>query len=175
MIRILLITAILLLLGCHHPTSKHPPVTVKHVTALPPRHLVTPGKAPDKWCAKNDEFLALNNRVLLTELTVAALSCDDRAHYSEFVTQYKPQLIEQAKIMRRYFGRQYKKEADYKLDHLVTRIANHFADHNHDKKVGLCVKARDLYQQALVHPTPKLSVLSNKEAFWEVHGVTRCR
>jgi hypothetical protein len=147
-----------------------PPVAASPV----PPALALP-TAPPEHCARPNEYAAINTRTLQTLLTVGTLSCGERQRYTAFVTKFRPQLSTQAKILRRYFVRIYKKEGDFRLDQFVTRLANAYANVT---KVGqsneFCVETRRILEQALASPTPSLSSLSSNAEFIAIHRIGLC-
>jgi hypothetical protein len=75
-------------------------------------------------CARPVERTALEMRVLQSELMVAALTCDYRADYNNFVTRFQPVLSKQGDALRTYFRRVYGAAAAKSLDSFVTQMAN---------------------------------------------------
>lgn len=163
---------LLILIGCQ-TAVKEPEVAMAPPpeVAAPP----IPGLAPGGKCALKNELLALNSRALQTELTLAALSCGERKRYTEFVKSYRPQLIVQAKVLRKYFVRNYQREANFRLDQFVTRLANAYGNRIRARESNLfCKEARQHFIETLVKPTPKLVELSNREQFTTMHGIRQC-
>lgn len=150
----------------------------KPVAAAPTPEIASPpipGLSPGGKCANPTELKALNSRALQTKLTLAALSCNERKRYTSFVKQYKPQLNAQAKILRKYFTRNYKKEGNFRLDQFVTRLANAYGNGIRAKESNqFCVDTRKLFNAALISPTPKLEELSDKDEFLMMHGISAC-
>jgi hypothetical protein len=76
-------------------------------------------------CALQDELMALNTRVLQSELVVAALNCKQSAQYNAFVTKFSPVLVASGTAFRNYFNRVYGPSGEQMMDEMVTRLANY--------------------------------------------------
>jgi hypothetical protein len=76
-------------------------------------------------CALQDELMALNTRVLQSELVVAALNCKQSAQYNAFVTRFSPVLVASGTAFRNYFNRVYGPQGEQMMDEMVTRLANY--------------------------------------------------
>ncbi len=75
-------------------------------------------------CASPRDKLALEARVLQTELVVAALSCNERTRYNSFVTRFKDELKTRGGDLQSFFGRAHGKDATRRLNAFVTELAN---------------------------------------------------
>jgi hypothetical protein len=167
--------AILLTLSACQKETK---VTEVLVTAAPPPPPIEPEPlepTPGKDCAWADEYGALNVRGLQTELTVGALTCGERERYTQFVKTFRPQLILQAKLLRQYFKRHYKKEGNFRLDQFVTRVANAYANRTKFSRIDFCAKTRDLFNQINAKPSANLAELTRGGRYSSVHGIGQCK
>ena len=75
-------------------------------------------------CPDQQELTAIKARVLQTDLMVAALSCGEQRRYNAFARKYYDELIDNSRVLRRYFLREHPKNGDRYLDRFVTRLAN---------------------------------------------------
>jgi hypothetical protein len=75
-------------------------------------------------CALQDEMMALNTRVLQSELVVAALNCHESSQYNAFVQRFQPQLVASGVAFRNYFNRLYGPYGEQVMDEMVTKLAN---------------------------------------------------
>jgi hypothetical protein len=106
-----------LLAGCEHPPPPPPPV----VAYVPPP-LPEPPAAP--WCARPAERAAFSVAALKSNLMVAAISCRVEEKYNNFVTRYRPSLVQQEKTAENYFSRNDKRRWQQTRDEYVTGLAN---------------------------------------------------
>jgi hypothetical protein len=75
-------------------------------------------------CIRADERAALAVRAVQTDLMVAALSCNFRPAYNEFVLRFRPALDRHTEIVHRYFRRAYGSHATSEATRYFTRFAN---------------------------------------------------
>ncbi|MBN8532192.1 MAG: hypothetical protein J0L97_10095 [Alphaproteobacteria bacterium] len=107
--------------------------------------LLLPAFAHALPCANDEEQRALNVRALMSELMIAGLSCDERDNYSRFVSQHKSYLGEQARVMRAYFARHYKRGSESQMNRFVTRIANTTSRDSWGGDMPFCEHARQVF------------------------------
>lgn len=75
-------------------------------------------------CANPREAVAIEMRVLQTEMMVGALACQAKPHYNSFARRFEGTLIEQGGNLRRYFQRVHAGSAERRLNAFVTALAN---------------------------------------------------
>jgi hypothetical protein len=130
---------------------------------------------PVHSCATIAEKNALDTRVLQTELMVAALSCNEKAQYGEFVKKFQPQLQQQSSALKSYFSRVYKSKGDYQLNRFVTQMANAVAQrHAHTKPSVFCSGAKSLFTETLQQDSDSIVKLTSQERFSLQHGISQC-
>ncbi|MGZ9107161.1 MAG: hypothetical protein ACXW3M_15440 [Rhodoplanes sp.] len=96
--------------------------------------------------------MALNTRVLQTELMVAALSCDEQQRYNAFVTNYRSHLEAQGASLRAWFGRAYGSASESELNAFVTKLANDASKRSLDA-ASYCASVGALLSEVLETPT----------------------
>lgn len=133
---------------------------------------VTPSRA--EVCARSGDQLALDARVLQTELMVGALTCNNQLLYNEFVRKYRHQLVEQGKSLQAFFRRQHGGAASAHLNDFVTRLANEASQRSMMQRVGFCRQSSLLFAEALNGEKPDLKGLIRMAAAQGVHGVRPC-
>lgn len=126
-------------------------------------------------CANTKERMALDTRVLQTELMVAALSCGQRDEYNAFVNTYSDELKQQGAALQQYFNRVYGgKQASTTLNAFVTKLANDSSWHSQQIKYGYCYFTWELFNEASATPPHNLRKLTEKAWIPERHGVRAC-
>lgn len=131
--------------------------------------------APKRTCASSVEKEALDVRVLQTELMFAALNCNEKDNYNQFVKKFQPELQKNSTAMQNYFKNNYKKNSTAQLNQFVTQLANGVADRSaHTRPSTFCAGARSLFIEALQHTDSSLPKLASQQRFASQHGVTDC-
>lgn len=131
--------------------------------------------APVSMCATSVERHALDARVLQTELMVAALSCNEKKQYGQFVHKFQPQLQSQGAVLQSYFSRIYREGGTYQLNRFVTRLANSVSHRNAQTKPSVfCEAAKHLFTEALEQNETSLLQVSAQDRFSSQHGIANC-
>ncbi|MCW8836674.1 MAG: hypothetical protein OQJ99_09960 [Rhodospirillales bacterium] len=125
-------------------------------------------------CATPAERLALNARVLQSELMVAALSCGKNADYNAFVKKFQPQLVERGKSLRQFFVRLYGAKGETRLNAFVTRMANEASVRSLRQGGGYCDQAGALFSAALAMKASSLLTLISQTRFTQQHDYNVC-
>lgn len=125
-------------------------------------------------CVSEDDEMALNTRVLQTELMVAALSCDEQQRYNAFVTNYRSLLATQSASLRAWFRRAYGTAGERELNSFVTRLANDESKRSADTGERYCASAAALMAETLATDPSDFENLTRKTDFTSRHGFSRC-
>ncbi|MEE8334023.1 MAG: hypothetical protein V3R85_09255 [Alphaproteobacteria bacterium] len=99
-------------------------------------------------CAAGDRD-GLAVRALQTRLMVAALTCDARADYNQFVTRFRPHLTEHGTRMRRYFRHAHGVRHKQALNSYVTDLANRASTLSINDRAGFCTISRTAFGRLL--------------------------
>ena len=75
-------------------------------------------------CVRPADVTALDVAGLKTKLMVTALTCNADTRYNDFVTKYRPELVNQDKVLSSYFSRAHGRQARTRQDDYVTQLAN---------------------------------------------------
>ena len=97
--------------------------------------------------AKSKGEIAIEVRRLQTTLMVAALSCNARASYNEFMINYRPVLQKHGREIRREFQRRHGKAGGRHLNRFITRLANEASSWNNADQEGFCGNANAVFQR----------------------------
>lgn len=128
-----------------------------------------------KFCATAAEKKALDTRVLQTELMVAALSCNEKENYRQFVTQFQPELKSQSAVLQSYFARTYKAKGPYQLNLFVTKLANGVSQRNaHIRPSAYCAASKELFAATLLQNKASLMTISSQERFTAQYDIAVC-
>ena len=107
------------------------------------------GVAHAATCASEREQLALQTRVLQSDLMVAALSCQHKESYNTFVRRFTDQLVAHGRELRGYFQRVYGSRGERQLNQFVTRLANDSSQRSLADAGIYCAETDQLFQQVL--------------------------
>lgn len=125
-------------------------------------------------CTQPMDQMALNTRVLQTELMVSALTCKNQNLYNKFVTLYRGELVEQGRSLRAMFDRRHGKGGTKHMNALVTKLANEASQRSVAQRYGFCRQSALLFAKALAADKPDLNGLIEVAAEQGLNGVQRC-
>jgi hypothetical protein len=131
-----------------------------------------PGAAES--CSRPADQMALNTRVVQTELMVGALACNNQQLYNEFVTRYRSELIKQGQSLREMYDRRHGRAGTTHMNQLVTRLANEASQRSVTHRYGFCQQSALLFAKALEQDNPKLTDLIEVAAQQGLNGVQNC-
>lgn len=80
--------------------------------------------AAAQTCARPADLSAFDLAGLKTQLMVTALTCKADDRYNEFVTRYRPALLENEKALGSYFNRAHGRRSQQQRDDYITQLAN---------------------------------------------------
>lgn len=135
----------------------------------------SPAEAGRTACVSPREEVALNARVLQTELMVAALACGEERRYNAFVTTFRRELAAQGSSLRRLFARSYGHAASREMNAFVTRLANDASIRSAASGRRYCTAAGALLAEALATNPRDFERLTRSGALPARHGFSRCR
>ena len=131
-------------------------------------------KSPRSACVGDRDLAALNARVLQTELMVAALSCDERTRYNEFMTSFGDTLAGRGSDLRNFFKRTAGGQGTTRMNSLITRLANDASKQSQMQADTYCKFASDLFEEVLTSSPAALTTIADKPWIRERHGFTAC-
>ena len=114
------------------------------------------GSAGAVICADRVERESLNVRQLQTQLMVAALSCNQRSDYNDFVRRFRPALADHSGVMKGYFRRIYGSRSAHEINAYVTRLANEASALSIADRMAYCRASFDALTELLSAPAGKL-------------------
>ena len=127
------------------------PVTAGTVAVAMLGTILGSGPAAAELCqpasAKSKGEIAIEVRRLQTTLMVAALSCNARASYNDFMINYRPVLQKHGREIRREFQRRHGKAGGRHLNRFITRLANEASSRNNADHEGFCSDAKAVFQK----------------------------
>lgn len=92
--------------------------------------------------------LAIEVRRLQTNLMVAALSCNARSYYNDFVRMHRPRLQHFGKAIKVEFRRRYGPNGSKELNRFITHLANEASARSNADRETFCSEAMTLFRQA---------------------------
>ena len=126
-------------------------------------------------CVLPREEAAAQTRVLISELVVAALTCDSRKRYNAFARRFRPELVAHGTELRLYFARAHGDSGRRHLDEFVTLLANVASMRSIQTRQDYCVRTAELFDRVLATEPGELSVLAAELPFANTHGMEPCR
>jgi hypothetical protein len=134
-----------------------------------------PAWAGRATCVSARDEIALNARVLQTELMVAALACGEERRYNAFVITFRREIAAQGSSLRRLFSRAYGPAGTRQLNAFVTRLANDASVRSGAAGGRYCAAAGSLMAEALVTKPGEFERLIRSGSLSGRHGFPRCR
>lgn len=110
------------------------------------------GAAVAAECFGARERASLDVRVLQSKLMVAALMCNQRNEYNDFVVRFRPALRAHGRTLINYFDQTFDAAGKRQLDRFVTALANEASRESNIDRAGFCRDAR-LTLKSLVRQT----------------------
>lgn len=130
--------------------------------------------AANKQCARIQDVVALNMRVLQTELMVAALSCGEKERYNDFVVQHQSELVRGGKNLRGFFTRVHKGKSQKALNNFVTLLANEASERSlYVGRGKYCADTAALFDQVRAVQQKGLNSFVQDIRFFQ-HGYEPC-
>lgn len=84
-------------------------------------------------------------RALQSRLMIAALSCDARSDYNQFVNQYRPHLSFHGNELRQYFRKKHGRSHKRALNSFVTLLANGASQESIRDRGRFCARSLDIF------------------------------
>ncbi len=135
--------------------------------------LSTPTLAAGPLCPTHAERVALETRVLQSELMVAALNCGYASHYNTFVKRFQPALASNGKALKAYFARSYGGGVK-QLDSFVTQTANNASKVSMRQGQQFCSDLREAFDTLAKIDAKKLDSFVSTWPRASTHGQGKC-
>lgn len=103
-------------------------------------------------CPAPDEQDSLTVRALQARLMVAALSCQARDDYNQFVGRYERHLAGHAVSLRKWFRKLHGSRSEREINRYVTGLANDASMLSIRDRAKFCVRSRDAFAALLEAP-----------------------
>jgi len=127
-------------------------------------------------CATPKENAALESRVLLSELMVAALSCNQRPSYNAVVARYQSEMAGTGKALKAYFSRVHGARSAQELNGFVTRMANEASQRSLSDFEAFCSAAEAKFSALMDERQPRsFESFASLQPGASSHGVTACQ
>ena len=93
---------------------------------------------------------AVAAKKLQTDLMVAALYCNEKQRYNEFVRRFEPQIAAQGNTLKQLFRETHGNAGTTALNTAVTRMANEASERTMADPTGFCVEHGRIFDDVLV-------------------------
>ena len=98
-------------------------------------------------CVRPGDEMAVNVRVMQSELMVAALACDQAADYNAVVRKFQSDLTAGGTTIKQMFRAAYGASAEHHLGRFVTVLANDAAQRSATEQAGFCAAAARTFER----------------------------
>ena len=124
-------------------------------------------------CAEPEEAQALDTRALQSDLMNAALSCGQQEHYNAFVMKFRGELQQQHALVKDYFSRLDRADAEREMTTFLTNLANRASEASMSADGDIfCQQSAALFDYILhSRDIKQVAVQSRYES---MHGIARC-
>lgn len=127
-------------------------------------------------CATPKERAALEARVLLSELMVAALSCNQKPSYNAVVTRYQGEMAITGKALKGYFARVHGVRSAEELNSFVTRMANEASQRSLSDFAAFCHAAEGKFAALMDERQPySFERFAGLQPEASSHGIEACQ
>lgn len=133
---------------------------------------VLPAAAADKSCVKGPDEVALQTRVIQTDLMVAALSCGASARYNEFVKANQPTLMAAHTQLTKFFTKA--RGGQKALNIFITKLANDSSRRSIANIAAFCQETGWLYDAILSPARGDFVTFISQLYASQRHGFTPC-
>ena len=111
--------------------------------------LALPGVAVAAICASPVERVAMQVRVLQSDLMVAALICRAKPRYNAFVARFETDLVRQGTTLNAHFRRVWGGQSTARLNAFVTRLANQASARSLSTGGGYCAQVGRVFDEVM--------------------------
>lgn len=113
---------------------------------------VAVGALSPAWAASDPPLShpAVATKKLQTDLMVAALYCNEKHRYNEFVRRFEPQIAAQGNTLKQLFRQTHGNNGTSALNTAVTRMANEASERTMADPTGFCVEHGRIFDDVLV-------------------------
>ncbi len=125
-------------------------------------------------CVRPGDEMAVNIRVLQSELMVAALACDQAADYNAVVRKFQPDLAAGGTALKRMFRNAYGTAAEHHLGRFVTVLANDAAHRSATEQAGFCAAAARTFARVKGMDGPEFRAFVVGPEYTGRHGLSLC-
>ena len=126
-------------------------------------------------CARPDEVTAIQTAAIQQELMVAALTCNEIAHFNEFQTGYNKELRVSDSKLQKMFQRLYGfRQGEGEYHAFKTRLANDSSIRSIHNNPDFCREAGQVFAAALTANKPSLSAFVSGVQVTEQSPVDSC-
>lgn len=131
------------------------------------------GVAP-AHCAAAGARDALAARALQTDLMVAALVCDRREDYNDFVRRHRDALAAHGNALRAWFRQEYGRAGETEMNRFVTRLANEASRASNADRALYCHATGGLFDGLAGADVRGLQAVIKSPLLAVRHGVAAC-
>ena len=104
-------------------------------------------------CATPQDLAAMKVASLKSELMVTAITCQDQAHYNQFMTKFRPDLVAQEHNLQAYFTRAYGRAGQKQHDDYITALANNESNAGLTQGTALCQGNEPMFDEVMALPS----------------------
>lgn len=125
-------------------------------------------------CVTGKDEMALQTRLLQTELMVSALTCKQTTKYNDFVKLHQKELMKAHTQLRTFFNKKYGKAGGDELNSFITRLANDSSKRSIKNVKLFCETTTVVYDGALAAPSAHFGEFAALQPVSQLHGFVPC-
>lgn len=126
-------------------------------------------------CVAGKDEMALQTRLLQTELMVSALTCKQTTKYNDFVKMHQKELMKAHTQLRSFFNKKYgAKVGGDELNSFITRLANDSSKRSIKNVKLFCETTTVVYDGALASPSAHFGEFAALQPVSQLHGFVPC-
>lgn len=125
-------------------------------------------------CLRPGDEMAVNTRVMQSELMVAALACDQAAGYNAMVRKFQPELTAGGTALKRIFRNAYGAGSEHHLGRYVTVLANDAAQRSATEKGRFCTIMAGIFDRVMGMDGVAFRAFVAGPEFAGRHGLSEC-
>ena len=125
-------------------------------------------------CMRPGDEMAVNIRVMQSEMMVAALACDQAADYNAMVRKFQPDLVAGGAALKQMFRSAYGASAEHHLGRFVTVLANDAAQRSATEQAAFCTEASRVFERVKGMDRSEFRAFVAGAGYADRHGVSLC-
>jgi hypothetical protein len=126
-------------------------------------------------CARPAERAAFDVTALKSQLMVTALACNVQERYNQFVIRYRNDLVQEERLLSKFFSRASARSGRQDLDDYITSLANAQSEAGTKLGAGFCEQRIAMFDQVMaLHSATELPHFAAGQPILQPKTLTDC-